>query len=195
VLYLVWFWRPKMVFAVPVLLAGAVMVAPHSTRDRLTSLFQPHGDTDSNRHRVVTFRTGVEMIKAHPLLGIGPEEIARNFDAYVPKDMVRPLPTGYYGHLHNIYVQYAAERGIPALFFILSLIGMTVWDCFGGILRSARPSQELFVLHAVVAVTIGILVGGIFEYNLGDSEVLMMFTSVVGLAYAALSAKAETVAK
>jgi O-antigen ligase len=195
VLYLVWFWRPKMVFAVPVLLAGAVMVAPHSTRDRLTSLFQPHGDTDSNRHRVVTFRTGVEMIKAHPLLGIGPEEIARNFDAYVPKDIVRPLPTGYYGHLHNIYVQYAAERGIPALVFILSLIGMTVWDCFQGILRSTRPSQELFVLHAVIAVTIGILVGGIFEYNLGDSEVLMMFTSVVGLAYAALSAKAETVAR
>jgi len=196
VLYLVWFWRPKMIFAVPVIFAAAFLAAPHSTRDRVTSLFQPHGDTDSNRHRVVTFRTGIEMIKAHPLLGIGPEEIARNFDAYVPKDVARPLPTGYYGHLHNIYVQYAAERGIPGLIFIMSLIGMTVWDCFRGIMRYGRqPSQELFVLHAAIAVTIGILVGGIFEYNLGDSEVLMMFVSVVGLAYAALSPSAETVAK
>jgi putative inorganic carbon (HCO3(-)) transporter len=195
-LYLVWFWRPKMIFAVPVLLTGVLVVAPHGTRDRLLSLFQPHGDTDSNRHRVVTFRTGVEMIKAHPLLGIGPEEIARNFDAYVPKDIVRPLPTGYYGHLHNIYVQYAAERGIPALIFIMSLVGMLVWDCFRGILQAGKErSQQLFVLHAAIAVTIGILVGGIFEYNLGDSEVLMMYTSVIGLAYAALSAKAETVAK
>ena len=196
VLYLVWFWRAKMIFAVPVLLAAAFVVAPHGTRDRLMSLFQPHGDTDSNRHRVVTFRTGVEMIKAHPLLGLGPEEIARNFDAYVPKDIVRPLPTGYYGHLHNIYVQYAAERGIPALLFIMSLIGMLLWDCFRGVLQAANErSQKLFVLHAAIAVTIGILVGGIFEYNLGDSEVLMMFTSIIGLAYAALSAKAETVAK
>jgi len=114
----------------------------------------------------------------------------------VPRDVVRPLPTGYYGHLHNIYVQYAAERGIPGLIFIMSLIGMLVWDCFHGILRLGRqPSQELFVLHAAIAVTIGILVGGIFEYNLGDSEVLMMFVSVIGLAYAALSPKAETVAK
>jgi putative inorganic carbon (hco3(-)) transporter len=196
VLYLVWFWRPKMIFAVPVIVAAAFLVAPSSTRERVSSLFQPHGDTDSNRHRVVTFRTGVEMIKAHPLLGIGPEEIARNFDAYVPKDVVRPLPTGYYGHLHNIYVQYAAERGIPGLIFIMSLIGMLVWDCLRGIVQCGKqPSQKLFVLHAAVAVTIGILVGGIFEYNLGDSEVLMMFVSVVGLAYAALSAKAETVAK
>jgi putative inorganic carbon (hco3(-)) transporter len=196
ILYLVWFWRPKMIFAVPVIFAAAFMIAPHSTRERVTSLFQPHGDTDSNRHREVTFRTGIRMIEAHPLLGIGPEEIARNFNAYVPKDVVRPLPTGYYGHLHNIYVQYAAERGIPGLVFIMSLIGMMIWDCFRGILQCGRTrSQELFVLHAAIAVTIGILVGGIFEYNLGDSEVLMMFVSVLGLAYAALSANAEIVAK
>jgi len=196
VLYLVWFWRPKMIFAVPVVVAAAFLAAPHSTRDRVTSLFQPHGDTDSNRHRVVTFRTGIAMIEAHPLLGIGPEEIARNFNAYVPKDVVRPLPTGYYGHLHNIYVQYAAERGIPGLVFIMAVIGMMIWDCLRGIVKLGRqPSQELFVLHATIAVTIGILIGGIFEYNLGDSEVLMMFVSVVGLAYAALSPKAETVAK
>lgn len=197
VLYLVWFWRPKMILAVPVIFAAAFLAAPHSTRDRVTSLFQPHGDTDSNQHRIATFRTGIEMIKAHPLLGIGPEEIARNFAAYAPKDIPRPFPKNWYlGHLHNIYVQYAAERGLPGLIFIMSVIGVMLWDCFHGIWQCGpAPSQELFVLHAAVAVTIGILVGGLFEYNLGDSEVLMMFVSVIGLAYAALSAKAATVAK
>jgi hypothetical protein len=162
-LYLVWFWRPKM------------------------SLIEPRADVDSNQHRIVTFRTGIEMIKAHPWFGLGPEQIRRNFDSYVPADIQRPLPVGYYGHLHNIYVQYAAERGIPALVFILWLIGMTIWDCFHGILRAGRArSQELFVLHGTIAVIIGVLVGGVFEYNLGDSEVLMMFLSVVGLGYAAV---------
>jgi len=42
------------------------------------------------------------------------------------------------------------------------------------------------VLHGTIAVIIGILVGGLFEFNLGDSEVLMMFLSVVALGYAAL---------
>jgi O-antigen ligase len=127
------------------------------------------------------------MIKAHPWFGLGPEQIRSNFESYVPADVRRPLPVGYYGHLHNIYIQYAAERGIPAMLLMLWLIGMTLYDCFRGILRAGRaPSQELFVLHGTIAVTIGILVGGLFEHNLGDSEVLMMFLSVVALGYAAL---------
>jgi putative inorganic carbon (HCO3(-)) transporter len=204
-LYLIWFWRPKMMFALPVILVAAFFLAPSTTRQRILSTIHPDPNVDSNEHREVTFRTGVEMIKAHPWLGLGPEEIGRNFNAYVPADIPRPLPIGYYLHLHNIYLQYAAERGIPGLLLMLWFIGMTVWDCVRGIARlRGTPSQELFILHGTIAVVIGILVGGIFEYNLGDSEVLMMFVSVVALAYAALcqinhpaglSPSAETVSK
>lgn len=186
VLYLVWFWRPKMILVLPVIAVIAFFISPSGTRDRLESLVNPHGETDSNRHRLVTFVTGLQMIKAHPWFGIGPEEIARDFNSYVPSDVKRPLPVGYYGHLHNIYVQYAAERGIPGLLFILSFIALTIWDCFHALLRLGKErSQQLFVLHGTIAVTIGILVGGLAEYNLGDSEVLMMFVSVVALGYAA----------
>jgi putative inorganic carbon (hco3(-)) transporter len=204
-LYLIWFWRPKMMFALPVILVAVFFLAPATTRQRILSTIHPDPNVDSNEHREVTFRTGVQMIKAHPWLGLGPEEIGRNFNAYVPADIPRPLPIGYYLHLHNIYLQYAAERGIPGLLLMLWFIGMTVWDCIQGIARlRGTPSQELFILHGTVAVVIGILVGGIFEYNLGDSEVLMMFVSVVALAYAALyqvnhpaglSPSAETVSK
>jgi putative inorganic carbon (hco3(-)) transporter len=186
-LYLVWFWRPKMTFAIPVIAVFAFLLAPQTTRDRMVSLIEPRADIDSNRHRIVTFRTGIEMIKAHPWFGLGPEQIRRSFDSYVPPDIQRPLPVGYYGHLHNIYIQYAAERGIPALLFIMWLVAMTIWDCFQAILRAGRtPSEQLFILHGSIAVIIGILVGGVFEYNLGDSEVLMMFLSVVALGYAAV---------
>jgi putative inorganic carbon (hco3(-)) transporter len=186
-LYLIWFWRPKMMFALPVILVAAFFLAPPTTRQRILSMVHPDPNVDSNEHREVTFRTGIEMIKAHPWLGLGPEEIGRNFNSYVPADIPRPLPIGYYGHLHSIYLQYAAERGIPGLLLLLWFIGTIVWDCARGVIRlRGVPSQELFLLHGTIAVTIGILVGGIFEYNLGDSEVLMMFVSVVALAYAAL---------
>ncbi len=187
VIYLVWFWRRKMILLLPVIALLAFWIAPSGTRDRLTSLITPHGDTDSNRFRVVTLRTGIEMVKAHPWFGVGPEEIKRNFDRYVPADVVRPLPSGYYGHLHNVYVQYAAERGIPGLLLLLWFIGMTISDCAVALLRVGRErSQRWFVLHGTIAVIIGVLVGGLAEYNLGDSEVLMMFVSVVGLGYAAV---------
>lgn len=186
--YLVWCWKPKWTLAIPVLLVVGFLVAPSGTRERLFSLVNPHGDTDSNRFRLVTFFTGVEMVKAHPWFGLGPEEIRSNFDKYVPADIKRPLPAGYYGHLHNLYVQYAAERGIPAVLFLLGFIGLTVWDCAQALRRagSAR-SQQRFLLHGTIAVIIGMLIEGFFEYNLGDSEVLMMFICVVALGYAAVS--------
>ena len=177
-----------MVLAIPVVIAVAFFLAPSATRQRLTSVVSPHGETDSNRHRAVTFLTGLQMIKAHPIFGIGPEQIGRQFDRYVPSDVQRPLPVGYYGHLHNIYVQYAAERGLPGLVFILWAIGLAVCDCARAILQTGKTrSIRLFLLHSTIAVIIGVLVGGTLEYNLGDSEVLMMFVSVVGLGYAAVT--------
>jgi len=40
-------------------------------------------------------------------------------------------------------------------------------------------SDEKFLLHAGVAVIIGTLVAGVFEYNLNDTEVLTMFLSMI----------------
>ena len=36
------------------------------------------GETDSNEHRKIVWRTGWQMIKAHPIVGVGPEEIRKN---------------------------------------------------------------------------------------------------------------------
>jgi O-antigen ligase len=188
--YLVWCWRPKMILAVPAVALIAFLAAPHNVKTRVLSLVHPNENIDSNRFREVTFRTGLEMIKAHPWFGVGPEEIRRNFEAYVPRDVRRPLPSGFYGHLHNIYVQYAAERGIPGLLCVLWLIGLSAYD-FARALYYRSPTQRserLFVLHAAVAVILAILVEGAFEYNLGDSEVLMMFVTILALGYAVVAA-------
>ncbi len=187
VLYLVWCWRPKMTLAIPVLVVLGFLIAPAGTRNRLESLVAPHGDTDSNRFRMVTLLTGLDMIEAHPWFGVGPEEIRPTFNSYVPASVRRPLPPGYYGHLHDDYVEYAAERGLPALAFILWFIGLAAWDCGRAIARNGPVhSQQLFVLHGTIAVILAILVGGLAEYNLGDSEVLMMFVSVLAVGYAAV---------
>ena len=185
-LYLFWFWKPKMMWIVPVAAVIGFAAAPPATRERLTSLVNPQSE-DSNRHRIVTFRTGAEMIKAHPWFGLGPEQIGKQFLSYVPADVQRPLPVGYYGHLHNIYLQYAAERGIPAMLVMMWLIAEMLWDCATCLRRlPPGPSQARFVLHGAIAFTIAILVEGLFEFNLGDSEVLMMFVSVLALAYSAI---------
>jgi hypothetical protein len=42
------------------------------------------------------------------------------------------------------------------------------------------------MLHGTVAVVLAILVEGVFEYNLGDTEILTMFLVVIASAYVAL---------
>jgi putative inorganic carbon (HCO3(-)) transporter len=185
-LYLLWFWKRLLVVALPVLLLLIALLSPASIRERFTSLLKP-GKVDSNQHRIVTWRTGLEMIRAHPLLGLGPEEVKLQFDRYVPADIPRPLPEGWYGHLHNIYLQYAAERGIPTMLMMLWLLGQVLYDCLRRVWRLPPGRSDLkFVLHGTVAVVLATMIAGVFEYNLGDSEVLTMFLVVVGCAYAAM---------
>ena len=189
-LYLLWFWHKWMVAAVPVLAVIAFLVAPPALKERVTSIMQPHGQTDSNLHRSITRRTGIEMIRAHPMLGLGPEVMKdpAQFDRYVPADIARPLPTGWYGHLHNIYIQYAAERGIPTMLAMMWLIGKVLWD-FASALRGKPSSTEArFVLHGAIAVILAILAEGLLEYNLGDSEVLTLFLAMIAFGYVAKEA-------
>ncbi len=100
--YLLWFWKRWFVAAIPVVLVLAFLLSPHGIRERFTSLVRPQKDVDSNQFRVVTARTGLVMIARHPFLGLGPEGVKLHFDDYVPADIPRPLPTGWYGHLHSI---------------------------------------------------------------------------------------------
>jgi len=188
--YLLWFWHKWLVAAVPVVAVLAFLVAPSVLKERVISVVQPHGETDSNKHRMILRRTGIEMIKAHPLLGLGPEVMAprKEFDKYVPADIPKPLPDGYYAHLHNIYLQYAAERGIPTMLVLMWMIGKILWD-FATSLRGKLASTEArFVLHGAIAVILAILAEGFLEYNLGDSEVLTLFLAVVSFGYVAREA-------
>jgi len=128
--------------------------------------------------------------------GVGPEEVsdARVFDRYVPADISRPLPDGWYGHLHNVYIQYAAERGIPAALFILAALAMAMRDLMRAMRRFAPGrSDARFMLNAAIASIIGAALSGIFEHNLGDTEVLTMFLVILCAGYVAADPKKAVV--
>ncbi len=183
-LYLIWFWKRWMLIALPVFVGALALLNPFGIGDRIASAFTPHGELDSNAHRAMCRAIGWEMIKAHPLLGVGPEQVGPQHLEYLPPGTKLPLPQGYYGHLHSIYYQYAAERGVPALLALLWILGRMLYD-FARALRSATGERR-WALHAAIAVLIAALIGGIYEYNLNDSEVLAMFLAVMGCGYVAV---------
>jgi O-antigen ligase len=189
--YLIWLWRRWWVLALPLPILAVLLANPFHLGERVISVFHPHGDTDSNGFRYVVLREGWEIIKQHPWLGLGPEqikalEVSGEFQKWIPADIPRPLPTGWYGHLHNLYVQLAAERGIPAALVMVWLLLKILMDFVRGARQARERPEARFILYGCVAVIIGTLAVGCSEYNLGESGVLTPFLSLVVCGYVAL---------
>ena len=85
-------------------------------------------------------------------------------------------------HLHNVPMQIAAERGLPALAAWLCVVGIAAVDVWHGCSGAAAiPACPATALAAIA----GMLAAGLFEYNFGDSEFLMLFLVLVTLPFAA----------
>lgn len=182
--YLCWRRHRKLLWAIPVLIAVVFVAAPGAVRQRLDSIIYP-GQTEA---RPIMWRTGARMIAAYPWFGVGPEQVGPRFREFVPAG-VDTLPDAYYGHLHSIYIHYAAERGVPAALFLLWFFARLLWDhakALRLLARSGRGDDRRFLLHGVVACTIGVMVVGCFDVTLGDSEVLGIYLAMVALGYRAV---------
>ena len=84
-------------------------------------------------------------------------------------------------HLHNVPLQIAAERGLPAL-------GMWLWfvsSALFGLFKLLGRTRHRVLVAAALGVFIAMLTAGLFEYNFGDSEFLMLFLVLVTLPFAA----------
>jgi len=89
-------------------------------------------------------------------------------------------------HLHNVPMQIAAERGLPAL-------GVFLWFVFSlgrSLMRLFRDGRNRVLSATGIAALVAMLAAGMFEYNFGDSEFLMLFLVLITLPFAALRSDA-----
>ena len=177
--YLLIRFKPRSLWLLPAAALLLYLLSPSWLQQRGLSIANISTDS-SNKARVVMLRTGVNMIAANPWLGVGPERIFTEFLRYKPAAL--PLPDAWYGHLHNNYLQLAAERGIPCLLFWLWML----FEVFrSSLLLARRPAPEARALgHAIVAMSIGLMVAGLFEFNLGDSEIMMPYLFLIAAGFA-----------
>jgi O-antigen ligase len=166
-------WR--LLLVLPVVALVVVLAAPGVVMTRINSI----GDmTDpSTRDRVAMLRMGAHMVQDHPLVGVGPEMVQRVYAQY--RDPLAVNPTN--PHLHNVPVQIAAERGLPALAAWLWFVVVAFRDLW----RQLRQGPARAVAGAGLAALVAMLVAGLFEYNFGDSEFLMLFLGLITLPWAA----------
>ena len=164
----------RLLFILPIVAALFVVAAPPQLTNRLYSIFDM--ENSGNLQRFALARTGGRMVRAHPLTGVGPNVVKDVYAEYGDGSAVG----GSTVHLHNVPLQIAAERGLPALAIWVWFIAVVV----RGLLQKLRASPHRALAAGGLAAVAGMLAAGMFEYNFGDSEFLMLFLVLITLPFA-----------
>ncbi|TAM84423.1 MAG: O-antigen ligase domain-containing protein [Acidobacteria bacterium] len=165
--------RSRWIWALPLLPLTLFFLAPLPIRERVTQSFKP--SYYSNLERIEMLKVGWDMIKEHPLTGVGPGRIDKLYMSYLSSR--DPVPA-YHGHLHNNAVELAAEFGIPVALAALLFVAMLFRDLLKAS-KAAQGREEIFVSRTAMFALIGYLLAGLFEYTYGHSLGLILLSFAV----------------
>jgi len=175
-------------FLVFLLLVAAVLAVfgENLMSERMWSRINPQfvvaGDNTSLRLEM--WRGGLEMVKAHPITGVGDRGLEE-----ISPDYYTSEGNHYFGHLHSNIVQLAVIWGIPGLIFAQAFIWAGLWFLikrWRALRRRpaglpAVPATAGWVLGAIGA-WISFYIAGLTEWYFGDAETMLIYLAILGCA-------------
>jgi O-antigen ligase len=164
---------PRSLWLLPAGVAAILLLRPAPVIERLTLR------DASSRDRYYLWQAGLDMVMDKPVFGQGPGMITEVY----PKYRWPEAPNPETAHLHDNALQIAAERGLPCLAFWIWLVAAAMGDAYREARRNA-PGSMRWCGAGALAVLTAIMAAGAFEYNFGDSEVLMFTLLASALPYA-----------
>jgi O-antigen ligase len=184
--FLVFIWKKRLLWGIPVLLALALLFSPAGVKQRIHSMVDLSDWTYQSR--LALWQGGWQVFKDYPLTGCG----------FRCMDLVHtdyPDPTGYikkYRGMHNNFVQLTVDTGLLGLTAWIS-----IWACyFLALFRKTRDpaknSSANWVIYGSCAAVLGFLAGGVFEVNFYDSEVTMLLYFIMALPFAGKNSAPDT---
>ena len=170
---------PRRAVAVLLVLATAgFLVLLPGVAQRLGTLGDPADAT--TRDRLAMISAGLRLTREHPLTGLGPGLLKHVYPSVAPPEALRRSTS----HLHNTPLQITVERGLVGLAAWLAMFAaffVRTARIFRRLPREADTERALVVGPGLAIVAF--LVGGLFEYNFGDSEVLMVALALMALPF------------
>jgi O-antigen ligase len=167
VINMVW-RRSKWLWALPLLPFAIYVLAPTAVRLRVAKSIDPA--YYSNSERLQMLRVGWQMVRDHPLTGVGPGRIDKIYTSYLaPQD---PIPA-YHGHLHNNVAQIAAQFGIPVTLTAFLFVAVLFRDLLKA-RKIAKTRNDRFLAETAILALTGFVFAGLFEYTYGHSLALIL---------------------
>ncbi len=134
--------------------------------------FSSDEGTSSISERKDFWLQALELSSAKPLFGWGPYSF-RFVQPHVQRGVLQTSD-----HPHNVFLKYAAERGIPAAIFFFCIVGLAL---FFGIRKTYERSDSVPLdLFLVVAIA-GVVAHNFIDYNLQFVGIALPFWLSIGL--------------
>ncbi len=158
--------KPILIFAGIFAIIIVFLIAPAPLKNRILSFTNMKDITFQNR--IIMIKKGIRMIKDKPLWGIGPGMVKYAYT--VPRFKVEEKEE-LHSHLHNNFIQIWAERGAFTVLSWLFFVAILFYS-----LIKLKPDSKFFIIarESAIYIFIAFLIAGMFEFNFGDSEVLMV---------------------
>jgi O-antigen ligase len=135
---------------------------------------------ESNSERLQMWKAGWAMFKDRPFLGVGAGNVRLASPAYQTPE--QQAAYGPWGHLHNMYINFAVERGALGLLAFLVFIATAGCILLRGYRRipEVQTQRRILVLTALLSL-VGWLISGMTETIYNDTSILMNFYFVIGM--------------
>jgi O-antigen ligase len=172
--------RLLLVLAIPLVVIGFFVwsLTPTKTdvkvvgeRARAITVLSPYDD------RRVIYREAYREIRENPVLGVGPGGFP-----VASTRVVSESATLSYAHAHNLYLNWAAEVGLPSLVIILCF-ALTLAFSARTASRGARvrgDPRDRAIIIGISAALLTVLVQGFFDYVIPNPVVYTAFWTLVG---------------
>ena len=175
--------RSKVIIAsLVILLILSPFIAPQKIKDWVKSIHYNPVVFMLNADRISIYRNSLNMIRHHPVIGVGVNTFCRNYLTYK-----LPEPEGAksaeHMYSHNNFLEMAGELGLVGLAVFLWFL----FRLFKQAVKNYKLIQDNFLkticLCAAVSI-ISFLVNGMTETSLYYSRVSMIFWYLVGFSLA-----------
>jgi O-antigen ligase len=168
--------RPGWLAAAACLALVLVLALPIPVTQRVLSIADPADP--SNYDRLAMADAARHMISERPLFGIGPQMVAERYPIYRHPS----APRYWVPHLHDSFLDLAAERGLFALGTYLWLMGVVAAMALERARAPEGASRRDLLLGTVLALA-AFNVAALFENNWGDTEVQRVVLFVLALPF------------
>lgn len=167
----------RIVLPLALIVIAVVMLASPEMQDRMASIFNPYHPNNITRLQMWT--VGIRIFLDKPIVGVGDIGIEKVWPQYADPGWETA------GHLHNNMLLWLVTLGIGG-FTVLVALFVKLWIV---VRRIEKQRHEDWFTGSValgcLAAMAGFHVNGLFEWNFGDAEIIMVLWALVGMTLAA----------